>query len=108
MWVGKIKILWFWTTAIAATAGILAAADLRAGRGAVKITPPKGIPMAGYYYVRLNTGTHDDLYAKAIVLEKDGVKAAMVACDLGTMPRTVVEMARARIESDTGISGPGS
>ena len=105
MWVGEMRILWFWTIAIAATAGILPAADLRAGRGVVKITPPKGTPMAGYYYVRLNTGTHDDLYAKAIVFEKEGVKAAMVACDLVTMPRTVVETARARIESGTGIPG---
>jgi len=57
------------------------AADLRAGRAAVKITPPAGMPMAGYYYVRLNEGVHDDLHAKALVLEKDGVKAALVALE---------------------------
>ena len=54
------------------------AGDLRAGRASVKITPPAGMPMAGYYYVRLNEGIHDDLHAKALVLEKDGVSAAMV------------------------------
>ena len=32
--------------------------------------------MAGYYYVRLNEGTHDDLHAKAIVIEGDGGKVA--------------------------------
>ncbi|MFN0172536.1 MAG: hypothetical protein ACKV22_39540 [Bryobacteraceae bacterium] len=50
----------------------LAAGDLRVGRAAVKITPPAGMPMAGYYSIRLNEGVHDDLFAKAIVLEKDG------------------------------------
>jgi hypothetical protein len=91
--------------ALAAACAAAAGADLRVGRASVSITPPAGAPMAGYYYVRLNTGTHDELYAKAIVLEKDGVKAAMVACDMGSVPRDIVETARARIESATGIPG---
>ena len=37
------------------------AADVRAGAAAVKITPPKGAPMAGYYYNRAADGVHDDL-----------------------------------------------
>jgi hypothetical protein len=41
------------------------AADVRAGAAAVKITPPKGAPMAGYYYNRAAEGVHDDLFAKA-------------------------------------------
>jgi hypothetical protein len=89
----------------AAACGLAAGAELHVGRAAVTITPPAGAPMAGYYYVRLNTGTHDDLYAKAVVIEKGGTKAAMVACDLSTMPRTVVETARARIAGETGIPG---
>jgi hypothetical protein len=39
----------------------------------------------------LNEGVHDDLYAKAIVLEKDGVKVGMVALDLINIPRPIVE-----------------
>jgi hypothetical protein len=58
------------------------AGDLRMGRAAVNITPPLGMPMGGYYKVRLNTGTHDPLYTKAIVLEEGGMEAAIVACDL--------------------------
>jgi hypothetical protein len=81
------------------------AGDLHVGRGAVKITPPVGIPMAGYYSVRLAEGVHDDLYAKALVFEKDGVKAAMVACDLVGVDRSIVEAARKAIESSTGIRG---
>ncbi len=83
----------------------LAAGDLRVGRAAVRITPPAGMPMAGYYSIRLNEGVHDDLFAKAIILEKDGVRAALVACDVVSIPRPFVDQARALIERETGIPG---
>jgi neutral ceramidase len=83
----------------------LCAADLRVGAGAVRITPPMGAPMAGYYSNRGAEGTHDDLWAKAIVLEKDGTLAALVACDLIGMPRGIVEAARTQIAAATGIPG---
>jgi len=76
---------------------------LRAGAAAVKITPPMGMPMAGYYYNRGAEGVHDDLMAKALVLEKDGVKAALVACDLASVSRPIVEEARKLIQEQTGI-----
>src|SRR6185503_3150110 len=57
-------------------------ADLSAGAAATDITPPRGCPMAGYYSVRGAEGTHDPLHAKALVLDKDGVKVALVALDL--------------------------
>ena len=87
-------------SAIAATA-----ADVRAGVAAVKITPPKGAPMAGYYYNRAADGVHDDLFAKALVLESEGVRVALVACDVESLPRPIVERARKKIEADTGIGG---
>jgi neutral ceramidase len=76
------------------------AADLRMGRAAIDITPPPGMPMGGNFRVRLNTGTHDPLYAKAIVLEQGGVEAAIVACDVVNMPRIFIDGAR-RIIADT-------
>ncbi|MGH9673145.1 MAG: hypothetical protein ACRD44_08185, partial [Bryobacteraceae bacterium] len=81
----------------------LAGADLQAGRAAVRITPPAGTPMAGYYQHRFAEGVHDDLFVKAIVLEKDGVKAALAVCDLGSIDRETVEAARKLIESAAGI-----
>jgi neutral ceramidase len=81
------------------------AADVRAGVAAVKITPPKGAPMAGYYYNRAADGVHDDLFAKAIVLESDRVRVAVVACDVESLPRAIVEQARKKIEADTSIVG---
>jgi hypothetical protein len=47
----------------------------------------------------------DDLYSKALVLEKDGVRAALVVCDLITMPRHIVDAARKLIEKEGGIPG---
>ncbi|MCY3023539.1 MAG: hypothetical protein NTW87_31550, partial [Planctomycetota bacterium] len=76
-----------------------------AGAGAVKITPPPGTPMAGYYHERPATGVHDELYAKAIVLESDGVTAALVSLDLLSTTRWVVEEARQQIERACGIPG---
>lgn len=80
-----------------------AAQELRAGRAAVKITPPVGIPMAGYYNTRLAEGTHDDLWAKALVLETGETRAALVACDLVNIPADLSTAARKLAESATGI-----
>ncbi len=73
------------------------------GRASVDITPPRGMPMGGYYRVRLNTGTHDPLYAKAIVLEEDGVEAGLVVCDLESIPGSFVEAARRIIGEKTHV-----
>lgn len=81
------------------------AGDMLVGAAAVKITPPLGTPMAGYYHERPATGVHDDLYAKTIVIESDGVTAALVVLDLLTTTRTGVEEARRQIERATGIPG---
>jgi neutral ceramidase len=79
--------------------------DLRAGAAVVVINPEPGTPLAGYYNPRAAEGVHDDLHAKALVLEKDGVRVALVACDLLTLPRSVVEESRRMIETGTGIAG---
>ena len=61
--------------------------------------------MAGYYTERLAEKVHDDLHSKAIVLEADGVRAALVALDLIGTPRGTVEKARLAIEQTTHIKG---
>jgi hypothetical protein len=70
---------------------------------AVKITPPDGIPVSGYYYVRNSQGVLDDIFAKALVLDDGKAKAAMVVCDLLLLPRPMVIEARRIIEEKTGI-----
>ena len=83
----------------------LRAAELRAGAAAVNITPAPGIGLAGYYFERGADGTNDDLFAKALVLEVDGTKAALVTLDLISTTRPMVEAARREIEKVTGIPG---
>lgn len=79
------------------------AAALSAGTAQVKITPPDGTPMAGYYYERGSTGVHDDLWAKAIVLESGGARTALVACDIINLTRGVADQAKRLIEQQTGL-----
>ena len=70
------------------------AAELRIGRAIVNITPPVGAPMGSSYGITVSTGVHDDLLAKTLVLDVDGVRAAMVSCDLISIRRPIVTEAR--------------
>ncbi|HWQ53853.1 MAG TPA: hypothetical protein VN442_09210 [Bryobacteraceae bacterium] len=79
------------------------AAELRVGRAAVPITPPIGSPIGSSYGLSPSTGVHDDLFAKAIVLEVEGVKAAIVACDLVSIRKPIVAETRRLIAANTGV-----
>ena len=48
---------------------------------------------------------HDDLQAKAIVIEAGGRAAALVVLDLITTPRELVEQTRREIERTTHLRG---
>ncbi|MCL4782816.1 MAG: neutral/alkaline non-lysosomal ceramidase N-terminal domain-containing protein [Bryobacterales bacterium] len=82
---------------------LMAAAEFRVGVARVDITPPKGAPMAGYYYNRAAEGAHDPLLATAMVIEREGVRFAIVTCDLLSMPAEIAREARERIARDPGI-----
>ncbi|MEX2263862.1 MAG: hypothetical protein WD696_18045 [Bryobacteraceae bacterium] len=86
-------------------AAALWAGELRVGRAAVSITPPAGTPIGSSYGLTPSTGARDDIFAKAIVLELDGVKAAIVACDLISIRREIVAEARRLIAAGTGLRG---
>ena len=81
------------------------AADPRVGGARVVINPPRGTPLAGYYRARQSEDVLDDIYAKAMVLESAGTKAAFVVCDLLSLPRPVIAQTRRLIETQTGIPG---
>jgi hypothetical protein len=95
----------FFLSLVFATAATAHAGELWVGAAAVAITPPVGTPMAGYYYARAAEGVHDDLYAKVIVLEQDGSKAALVALDLISTTPLLVREARREIQRTTGLRG---
>src|SRR3954464_9775546 len=79
------------------------ASELQLGRAAVRINPPVGIGLAGYYHERGNEGVLDDISAKAAVLDDGSTRAAIVICDLISMPKWIVAEARQLIEKETGI-----
>ena len=81
----------------------LPAAELQAGVAVVDITAPKGYRMSGYFHERLNTGTHDPLLAKALVLRQGDEQAALVFCDLIGLSRDVSSCARDLAAKKTGI-----
>jgi len=58
--------------------------ELKAGVAKVNITPPVGICQAGFSSRegKPSVGIHDDLYAKALVLEKNKTKLALLTMDI--------------------------
>ncbi len=77
---------------------------LTAGTAAVVITPPVGTPMDGYSArADVSQGVHDDLYARALVIDDGSTAAAIVSCDLVGVDRRLVADARERASEATGI-----
>jgi len=79
--------------------------ELRAGAARVDITPKDGTPLGGYYRFRGSAGVLDPLFAKTLVVEKDGVHAAIVVLDLSSTVRPIVAEARRLIQQQCGIEG---
>ena len=97
-----------WTTlplAIFLIVAGAAGAELRLGTAAVPINPPEGIGLAGYYHERGNEGVLDDILAKATVLDDGQTRAAIIVCDLISMPKWIVDETRKLVEQRTGIPG---
>src|SRR5215213_1641214 len=82
----------------------LHAGEFKVGAAQVDITPANGTPMGGYYKFRPVGGVLDPLYAKTIVLEQDGERAAFVVLDLSTTTRPLVAAARQLIEQQSHLS----
>ena len=81
------------------------AGEFKVGAAEVDITPANGTPMAGYYKFRAVAGVLDPIYAKTIVVEQDGERAAFVVLDLVGTTRPVVTAARKLIEEQSHLPG---
>ena len=67
-------------------------------------TPPIGIDLTGFgFRDRPSEGIHDNLYAKALVLDDGYERVAIVTCDLMALSRDSVHRIRRLAEKDTGI-----
>lgn len=77
--------------------------ELWLGCSQVDITPPIGWRMAGNYYEKFNQGVHDPLYAKTMVWKQHGVQAALVMCDVCSVPSPVTSRIRFEVSQKLGI-----
>ncbi|MBP7141827.1 MAG: hypothetical protein KBA71_07955 [Opitutaceae bacterium] len=86
---------------------LLRAEPLRVGTAAVDITPPLKmpfqVPQRPPHPAPGAEGTHDPLHAKAVVFESGGVKAAIVACDVTSLPLAIIEDARKQVRLVCGV-----
>ena len=79
---------------------------LGAGYGESILTPPLGVELMGYgfYLERRAESVLDDLKARAVFLEKDGVRAVLVSCDLVGLTVEMSDAARRGIAAALGLS----
>jgi neutral ceramidase len=78
--------------AMMAAAAPASAGELRAGAGRADITPRTGYYLGGWTRAdRTAHGQHTRLFARTLVLERDGRKVALVAIDLFMVPGGIVK-----------------
>ena len=79
---------------------------LTAGSAKANITPYVGILLSGFGGRSKGTeGIHDDLHARAVVLDDGDMQVALVSCDLIGFSLDSVATIRGRAEQMTGIPG---
>ena len=78
---------------------------LSIGAAQRNISPPLGTHMAGYYHVRPASAVHDDLYARAMVIDDGSTTIALVTCDLVSIREESVVNAREQVAQATAIPG---
>ncbi|MBQ8356636.1 MAG: hypothetical protein IJX39_02390 [Clostridia bacterium] len=76
---------------------------LKAGFARVDITPPLGLPMAGYFSERFAKGILDPLQLNALALSAEGQTAVIIAADLLTVKTPECNEIRALIAERVGI-----
>jgi hypothetical protein len=75
----------------------------RAGAATSNITPPLGSPIVGGWNDPPATHVHDELHARALVLDDGSTRLVMVLCDNVGIPRNVYDEAKRAIHEKTGI-----
>jgi len=79
-------------------------AALKGGCSKVNITPPVGVWLSGYASRdKPSDDIHDDLYARALVLDNGSNAVAIISVDLLWVPPQITSEVRAIVEDKTGI-----
>jgi hypothetical protein len=78
---------------------------LIAGAAETVITPPLGFRLEGYFSAGPATSVHDDLHARALVVDDGETRAAVVSCDLIAVDRRLSGPVRRMVHEEAGIPG---
>jgi len=81
----------------------MAPEQLKAGMAKIDITPPLGVSLVGTFGDRKADGIHDNLYARALVLNDGRIEIAVVSCDLCFLDAPEVLKVRKLASQNTGI-----
>lgn len=76
----------------------------QAGFSRTTITPPIGVPIAGYFFERIADGVLDDLELNAVALDDGEAKAVVITADLCGIPQSRCDEYRALVGKAAGIS----
>ena len=76
---------------------------MKVGFGRVDVTPPTGVPLAGYFQPRTMVGVLDPLELNAIVVEVGEEKLAVITADFLSMREVDCSGLRRLIEKETGV-----
>ena len=76
---------------------------LRSGFARTDITPPLGIPLAGYYEMRYADGVLDPLYLNALALNDGEMTVVIITADVLMIRLDVCDTLREMISESTGI-----
>ena len=100
-WVRWAAVVGFCVVAHPAEA---ATKPLRAGAATSNITPWLGLSINGSMNDHAVAHVHDELHARALVLDDGESKLAFIVCDMCMIPREIVTAAKTRIQERTGIA----
>ncbi|MBP1993799.1 neutral/alkaline non-lysosomal ceramidase N-terminal domain-containing protein [Paenibacillus eucommiae] len=78
--------------------------SLYAGTSRVNITPPVGVRLDGSYELEFAEYILDDLFANVVVMDNGGEEIVMIAADVCSIPRPVIDDIIERIEQACQIS----
>ena len=80
--------------------------QLKVGWGTASITPPLGTPLAGYSarMSKPSTGTHDDVFVKAVAFSDGEDIAVVVGADMLLIPPNVADMVREAVAKDSSLT----
>ncbi len=77
---------------------------LQVGAAQVNLTPELGCELQGHLTARHAERVHDDLFAKAIVIDDGERRVGLVVCDLIAVTAEIVGPAKARVAERCGIA----